>query len=57
MLDLSKAVVSVDNSEETLAKYEKRIKYSQGTDEERRAMAEAEQKAWDAEHLAGIEMP
>lgn len=54
MLDLSKANVTVDNSEETLAKFDKRVSYSNATAEERRKMADAEQKEWDEKNLTGV---
>ncbi len=57
MLDMSKAVVSVDTSEETLAKFDKRVRYSNATAEERRKMAEEEQKEWDEKNLADIKIP
>ena len=47
ILDMSKAIVTVDNSEETLAKFDRRKNYSNATEEERRKMAEAEQEEWN----------
>ena len=56
ILDMSKAVVTVDNSEETLEKFDRRVKYSNATPEERRKMAEEEQKQWDEENLKDIRL-
>ena len=56
MLDMSKAIITVDNSEETLAKFDRRVRYSNASEEERRKMAEAEQKEWDEKYLADVKM-
>ena len=54
---MSKAIVTVDNSPETLAKFDRRVAYANATPTERRAMANAEQKAWDEKYLKDILMP
>lgn len=53
MIDMSKAIITVDTSEETLAKIERDRRYYNATPEEREKMADEEQKAWEAKY--GIE--
>ena len=57
MLDLSKAIVTVDTRPETFEKFDRRVAYNRATPTERRAMALAENKAWDEKYLKGILMP
>lgn len=57
MLDLSKAVVTVDASPETLAKFDRAVRYSQACGAQRIRMACEEQKEWDRKYLNDILMP
>ncbi len=51
ILDLNKAIVTIDNSKETLDKFDKRVRYSNATDKERRALAEQEVSEWNVNEL------
>lgn len=57
MLDLNKAIVTVDTSSETLAAFDRRVRYSNATPEERRRMADEEQQEWNKKYLKDILMP
>lgn len=57
MLDLNKAIVTIDTSPETFEKFDRRVAYNRATPVERRAMALAENKAWDEKYLKGLLMP
>ena len=57
MLDMSKAIITIDNSPETLAKFDRRVRYANATPEERRRMANKEQEEWNKKYLKGILMP
>ncbi|MBQ9947474.1 MAG: hypothetical protein IJO91_03710 [Oscillospiraceae bacterium] len=51
ILDLNKAIVTIDNSKETLDKFDKRVRYSNATPQERRALAEQEVSEWNVNEL------
>ncbi len=57
MLDMSKAIITVDASPETLAAFDRRVRYANATAAERRRMAEEEQQEWNRKYLKDIIMP
>ena len=57
MLDMSKAIITVDASPETLAAFDRRVRYANATPEERMRMAEKEQQEWNKKYLRDIIMP
>lgn len=56
MVDMSKAVITVDKSEKAVADFERDQRYHNATSEERRKMADAEQKEWNDKNLSDVKM-
>ena len=57
MIDMSKAIITVDTSPETLKQVEWDMKFASATHEERREMADALQKEWNRKYLKGVLLP
>lgn len=57
MLDMSKAIVTVDASPETLAAFDRHVRYANATAVERRRMAAEEQREWDKQYMRDVLMP
>ena len=56
MVDMSKAVITVDKSEKAVSDFERDQRYHNATSEERRKMADAEQKEWNDKNLSDVKM-